>query len=70
MASKKGGLLDYGKSDEPKGGVEIEVEDEGDDEEGDSSSPAEMRIRHLAEQTGVDDPDALIKLVRACMKAG
>ncbi len=62
---KKKGFLDYGKddADEDKG-----AEEKGDDE--DEGGAAEMRLRHLAEKTGVDDPDALIKLIKACMKQG
>lgn len=66
MAKK--GFMDYGKDEESTPVVEVETEG-GDDEEGDSG-PAEMRLRHLAEQTGVDDPSALIKLIKACIAAG
>jgi hypothetical protein len=62
MMGKKKGFLDYGKDEEEK-------PDETDDESSDES-PAEMRLMHLAEQTGVDDPSALIKLIKACMQQG
>jgi len=60
---KKKGFLDYGKDeDEPK------KDDEGEDEEESESDAVEMRTMHLAEQTGVDDPKALVKLIKHCMK--
>jgi hypothetical protein len=60
--SKKKGFLDYGKEDEPEAADEPE--------ESEDSSPAEMRLKHLAEQTGVEDPGALLKLIKACMASG
>lgn len=63
---KKRGFLDYGKEDDEP--AEKDDDSEGDDEKGEGAS--DKRIEYLAEQTGVDDPAALIKLVRACMKQG
>ncbi len=60
---KKKGFLDYGKEDEPEA-----EEDDGEESSGEGAS--DKRIEYLAEQTGVDDPAALIKLVRACMRQG
>ncbi len=59
---KKGGFLNYGKEDDEP------AEDE--EESGEEASPSQMRLMHLAEQTGVDDPEALIKLIKACMASG
>lgn len=62
---KKKGFLNYGKDDE-----EAETEDAKEGDGDDEGGAAGMRLRHLAEQTGVDDPDALVKLIKACMKQG
>lgn len=64
MDAKKKGFLDYGKDDED----DDEEEGASDDEGGGGAS--EMRLMHLAEKTGVDDPEALIKLIKACMQQG
>ncbi len=66
MDEKKRGFLDYGKADEDE--PKKDDDSEGDDEKGEGAS--DKRIEYLAEQTGVDDPAALIKLVRACMRQG
>lgn len=61
MAKKKG-FLNYGKDDE-----EEEPAAEGETEEGEGQDPGEMRLMHLAEKTGVEDPEALVKLIKACI---
>jgi len=58
MAKK--GFLNYGKDDED----EPEEKDEKDD--GEEEGAADKRLMYLAEQTGVENPKALIKLIKAC----
>ena len=61
MAKKKG-FLNYGKDDESE--PEDKEEDEGDDQE--EEGAADKRLMYLAEQTGVENPKALLKLIKAC----
>lgn len=61
---KKKGFLNYGKEDEEPAD---DKEDKDDSEDSDASG---MRLMHLAEKTGVEDPKALIKLIKACMQEG
>lgn len=63
------GFLDYGKekskSDSMVTGGEENVkpaEDQGDE----SEDPQEMRLMMLAEKTGIENPKALIALIKAC----
>jgi hypothetical protein len=64
---KKKGFLDYGKDDDEPAGKKEEDDQEDDSE--DDGGAHEKRIAHLAEQTGVDNPKALVKLIKACMAA-
>jgi hypothetical protein len=63
MSDKKKGFLSYGKEDEDE--TDEAKPPRKDDDEGDGGA-YEKRLMHLAEQTGVGNPKALIKLIRAC----
>ena len=69
---KKRGFLDYGKAESKDDDRDAETDDESESEDdGEEKKDAgKMRIKHLAEQTGVKNPDALVKLIKACMAAG
>lgn len=60
---KKKGFLNYGKEEEPE---KDDAGDEEEDGEAKDEGAADKRLMYLAEQTGVDNPKALIKLIKAC----
>lgn len=66
--TKKKGFLDYGKDDDESADQDAKKDEDEKDE--DDGGAHEKRIAHLAEQTGVENPKALIKLIKACMAAG
>jgi hypothetical protein len=55
-------LMDWAPKEAP---AASESEDEPEPEKPDLG---EKRLRYLAEETGVENPGALVKLVKACIK--